>query len=112
MEHATDTAVVPVDCGWSDIGAWSALWDDSERDGDGNVQLGDVIASDSRGDYLQAAEHRMIAALGIDDLVVVDTADAVLVARRDRVQDVKQLVDALKAQGRIEHLHHRKVYRP
>lgn len=88
------------------------MWDDSERDGDGNVQLGDVIASDSRGDYLQAAEHRMIAALGIDDLVVVDTADAVLVARRDRVQDVKQLVDALKAQGRIEHLHHRKVYRP
>ncbi len=112
MEKADDAAVVPLDCGWSDIGAWSALWDVAERDADGNASFGDVIAVDAHGNYLQAAEHRMIAALGIDDLVVVDTADAVLVSRRDRVQDVKKLVDELKMQGRTEHLHHRKVYRP
>lgn len=112
MEKVDNAAVVPLDCGWSDIGAWSALWDVAERDGEGNASFGDVIALDARDNYLQAAEHRMIAALGIDDLVVVDTADAVLVAHRDRVQDVKQLVDELKAQGRTEHLHHRKVYRP
>lgn len=112
MEKVDNAAVVPVDCGWSDIGAWSALWDVAERDGEGNASFGDVIALDAHDNYLQAAEHRMIAALGIDDLVVVDTADAVLVAHRDRVQDVKQLVDELKAQGRTEHLHHRKVYRP
>ena len=112
MEKVDNAAVVPLDCGWSDIGAWSALWDVAERDGEGNASFGDVIALDAHDNYLQAAEHRMIAALGIDDLVVVDTADAVLVAHRDRVQDVKQLVDELKAQGRTEHLHHRKVYRP
>lgn len=112
MEKVDNAAVVPLDCGWSDIGAWSALWDVAERDGEGNASFGDVIALDAHDNYLQAAEHRMIAALGIDDLVVVDTPDAVLVAHRDRVQDVKQLVDELKAQGRTEHLHHRKVYRP
>lgn len=112
MERVEGAAVVPVDCGWSDVGAWSALWDVADKDAQGNVQVGDVIAVDSRGNYLQAAEHRMIAALGIDDMIVVDTADALLVAHRDRVQDVKKLVDQLKAEGRTEHLHHRKVYRP
>ncbi len=112
MEHATRAAVVPVDCGWSDVGSWSSLWAVAERDGDGNVQLGDTLAIDTTGSYLQAADDRLVAALGVRDLIVVDTADAVLVAHRDRVQDVKLLVDRLKAEGRTEHLHHRKVYRP
>lgn len=112
MERATNAAVVPVDCGWSDIGSWSSLWEVAEKDAQGNWQDGDTIAIDTRDSYLQAADGRMIAALGVQDLVVVDTADAVLVAHRDRVQQVKALVDALKAQGRTEHLFHRKVYRP
>lgn len=112
MEHVTDAVVVPVDCGWSDVGSWSSLWDVASKDADGNWQAGDTIAFDTRDSYLQATDGRMIAALGVQDLVVVDTADAVLVAHRERVQDVKKLVDALKAEGRTEHLHHRKVYRP
>ena len=112
MEHATDAAVVPVDCGWSDVGSWSSLWEVAERDSDGNVQLGDTLAIDTGDSYIQAADDRLVAALGVRDLVIVDTADAVLVAHRDRVQDVKVLVDRLKAEGRTEHLHHRKVYRP
>ncbi len=112
MEHATNAAVVPVDCGWSDVGSWSSLWEVAERDADGNVQLGDTLAIDTDDSYLQAADDRLVAALGVRDLIVVDTADAVLVAHRDRVQDVKLLVDRLKAESRTEHLHHRKVYRP
>ncbi len=112
MERVTNAAVVPVDCGWSDVGSWSSLWDVADKDAEGNWQDGDTIAVDTRDSYLQATDGRMIAALGVRDLVVVDTADAVLVADRGRVQEVKILVDALKAQGRTEHLHHRKVYRP
>ena len=84
----------------------------AERDSEGNVQLGDTLAIDTGDSYIQAADDRLVAALGVRDLVIVDTADAVLVAHRDRVQDVKVLVDRLKAEGRTEHLHHRKVYRP
>ena len=112
MEHAKNSAVVPVDCGWSDVGSWSSLWEVADRDAEGNVQLGDTLAIDTGDSYLQAADDRLVAALGVRDLVIVDTADAVLVAHRDRVQDVKALVDRLKAEGRTEHLHHRKVYRP
>ena len=112
MEHATNAAVVPVDCGWSDVGSWSSLWEVANHDADGNVQLGDTIAIDTANSYLQAADDRLVAALGVEDLIVVDTADAVLIAHRDRVQGVKLLVDHLKAEGRTEHLHHRKVYRP
>lgn len=112
MEATDRAAVVPVSCGWSDIGSWSALWSVAERDGNDNRLDGDVIAVDSRGCLVRAAERRMIATLGVDDLVIVDTPDATLVARKDRVQDVKTLVDRLKADGRTEHLVHRKVYRP
>ena len=112
MERANRAAVVPVDCGWSDVGSWSSLWSVVERDVEGNVQLGDTLAFDTRDSYLQAADDRLVATLGVRDLIVVDTADAVLVAHRDHVQDVKKLVDRLKAEGRTEHLHHRKVYRP
>ncbi len=112
MEKTDRAAVVPVSCGWSDIGSWSSLWSVAERDADGNRHEGDVIWVDTRGSLVRASERRMIATLGVEDLVVIDTADATLVARKDRVQDVKTIVDALKAAGRTEHLFHRKVYRP
>lgn len=112
MEKTDRAAVVPVSCGWSDIGSWSSLWAVAERDEDGNRHEGDVISIDTKGSLVRASERRMIATLGVEDLVVIDTADATLVARKDRVQDVKTIVDALKAAGRTEHLFHRKVYRP
>jgi len=112
MEKTARAAVVPVSCGWSDIGSWSSLWSVAERDSDGNRHDGDVISIDTRGSLVRASDRRMIATLGVDDLVIIDTADATLVARKDRVQDVKAIVDALKEAGRPEHLFHRKVYRP
>ncbi|QNP41421.1 mannose-1-phosphate guanylyltransferase/mannose-6-phosphate isomerase [Lysobacter solisilvae (ex Woo and Kim 2020)] len=112
MEKTDRAAVVPVTCGWSDIGSWSSLWSVAERDEDGNRHEGDVISVDTKGSLVRASERRMIATLGVEDLVVIDTADATLVARKDRVQDVKTIVDTLKAAGRTEHLFHRKVYRP
>jgi mannose-1-phosphate guanylyltransferase/mannose-6-phosphate isomerase len=112
MEKTNRAAVVPVSCAWSDIGSWDALWATSERDADGNRLEGDVIAIDSRNCFVRGTDRRLVAALGLDDLVIVDTPDAVLVAPRDRVQDVKQLVDRIKSDGRQEHMFHRKVYRP
>ena len=112
MEKTARAAVVPVSCGWSDIGSWSSLWSVAERDDDGNRHDGDVIAVDTRDSLVRASERRLIATIGVEDLVIIDTADATLVARKDRVQDVKLVVDRLKAAGRTEHLLHRKVYRP
>lgn len=112
MEKTDRAAMVPVSCGWSDIGSWSSLWSVAERDDDGNRHEGDVISVDSTGSLVRASERRMIATIGVEDLVIIDTADATLVARKDRVQDVKLVVDRLKAAGRTEHLSHRKVYRP
>jgi mannose-1-phosphate guanylyltransferase/mannose-6-phosphate isomerase len=112
MEKTTRAAVVPVSCDWSDIGSWAALWAASERDVDGNRLEGDVLALDSQNCYVRGSDRRMVALLGVHDLVVVDTPDAVLVATRDHVQDVKKIVDQLKAANRPEHLFHRKVYRP
>ncbi|GHA85584.1 mannose-1-phosphate guanylyltransferase/mannose-6-phosphate isomerase [Cognatilysobacter bugurensis] len=112
MEKTDRAAVVPVSCGWSDIGSWSALWSVAQRDSDGNRHEGDVISVDTRGSLVRASDRRMIATLGVEDLVIIDTPDATLVARKDRVQDVKTLVDRLAADGRTEHLLHRKVYRP
>lgn len=112
MEKTDRAAVVPVSCGWSDIGSWSSLWSVAQRDEDGNRHEGDVISVDTKGCLVRASERRMIATIGVEDLVVIDTADATLVARKDRVQDVKAIVDRLKADGRTEHLFHRKVYRP
>ena len=112
MEKTTRAAVVPVSCAWSDIGSWDALWAISERDDDGNRLEGDVIAIDTRNCFVRGTERRLVAALGLEDIVIVDTPDAVLVAPRARVQDVKRLVDKIKSDGRQEHLFHRKVYRP
>ena len=111
MEKTTDAVVVPLDAGWSDVGSWSALQDALPRDANGNVTAGDVITEGTTGSYLHATS-RMIAAVGLKDHVVVETKDAVLVAPRDRVQDVKALVNQLKAQGRYETSLHREVFRP
>jgi mannose-1-phosphate guanylyltransferase / mannose-6-phosphate isomerase len=112
MEKTARAAVVPVSCAWSDIGSWDALWAASERDRDGNRLEGDVIAIDSHNCFVRGTDRRLVAALGLEDIVIVDTPDAVLVAPRARVQDVKHLVDRIKADGRQEHMFHRKVYRP
>lgn len=103
--------VVPLDCGWSDVGAWSSLWEVSERDADGNVVKGDVCTIATR-DSVIVSEHRFVGALGCENLVIVETADAVMVAPRDRAQDVRQVVEWLKEHGREERLSHRRVYRP
>jgi mannose-1-phosphate guanylyltransferase/mannose-1-phosphate guanylyltransferase/mannose-6-phosphate isomerase len=111
MEHTRRAAVVPAQIGWNDIGAWSALWDVADKDAEGNATRGDVMLEGARGNFVRA-ETRMVALLGVSDLVVVETADVVLVAKKDQVQDVKKLVDRLKAEQRCEHLLHKQVYRP
>jgi mannose-1-phosphate guanylyltransferase/mannose-6-phosphate isomerase len=103
--------VVPADIGWSDVGSWSALWEVQRRDGDGNTQRGDVYL-DGVSNSLVRAESRIVAVIGVHDLIVVETPDAVLVVHKDQVQRVKQVVDHLKSKERTEHLHHTKVYRP
>lgn len=111
MEHTTRAAVVPVEMGWSDIGSWSALWQESPQDGNGNVVLGDVVAVGSRNSYLRS-EGRLVAAVGLDNLVVVATDDAVLVADKAHDQDVKAIVEALKARGRPEAIQGSRTWRP
>jgi mannose-1-phosphate guanylyltransferase/mannose-6-phosphate isomerase len=111
MEHTDAAAVLPIDVGWNDLGSWSALWEVAEQDGNGNAHHGDVLAQDCRN-TLAWGDGRLLALLGLDNVVVVDTADAVLVAHKDRVQDVKGIVGKLKAEGRSEPTCHRKVYRP
>ena len=110
MEKTTDASVVPLDAGWSDVGSWTALRDVSLQDVDGNVHHGDVIAIDCRNTY--AYGDRLIAMVGLDDVIVVETDDAVLVGKSDRMQEVKDVVARLKADGRSEATWHRKVYRP
>lgn len=111
MEKTDNAVVVPLDAGWNDIGSWSALSDISARDEQANVISGDVLVEDSQNCYIRA-EHRMVAAVGVQDHVIVETADAVLVVSRGRVQDVKRIVERLKREARAEHLHHRRVFRP
>jgi mannose-1-phosphate guanylyltransferase/mannose-6-phosphate isomerase len=111
MEKTTGAVVVPLDAGWSDVGSWSALQDALTTDAQGNVTAGDVITEGATGCYLHSTS-RLIAAVGLADHVVVETKDAVLVAPRDKVQDVKALVAQLKAQGRYETSLHREVFRP
>jgi mannose-1-phosphate guanylyltransferase len=107
----SEAVVVPLDAGWSDIGSWSSLWEVSEKDAHGNAVQGDVIAHGSSNNLLRA-EHRLVATVGVENLVVVETKDAVLVAHKDNVQDVKAVVESLKSDGRHEHMNHREVYRP
>lgn len=111
MEHTTRAAVVPVEMGWSDVGAWDALWEISGQDDRGTATVGDVVLRDVRNSYLRS-EGPLVAAIGVEDAVVVATDDAVLVASMDRAQEVKSIVDDLKRSGRDEASNHRVVYRP
>ena len=111
MEKTSDAVMVPLDAGWSDIGSWAALWDVSDKDEQGNVFKGDVLNQRSNNTYVHA-DSRLVATVGLDDLVIVETKDAVLVAHKDHVQDVKKIVEQLKSGSRTEHINHREVYRP
>lgn len=111
MEHTADAVVVPLDAGWSDIGSWSALWETGDKDSDGNVLKGDILTEHTCNSYVHAT-HRLVATVGVEDLVIVETKDAVLVVHKDQVQDVKKIVDQLKISKRHEHTNHREVYRP
>lgn len=111
MEKTANAVVVPMDAGWSDVGSWSALWEITPKDANGNATKGDVLIENSRNSFLYS-DNKLIAAVGVDDVVVVDTPDAVMVAHKDHVQDVKKIAKRLKEQGRSEATLHRKVYRP
>lgn len=111
MEKTDKAAVIPLDAGWNDVGSWSALWDVTGKDQSGNAIKGDVLTIDTRNSYVHSS-NKLVAVIGVEDLVVVETDDAVMVASKDRVQDVKVIVDQLKALKRDEAQVHRKVYRP
>ncbi|WP_150048818.1 MULTISPECIES: mannose-1-phosphate guanylyltransferase/mannose-6-phosphate isomerase [Methylomonas] len=111
MEKTDKAAVIPLDAGWNDVGSWSALWDVTGKDHAGNAIKGDVLALDTHNSYIHSS-GKLVAVVGVDDLVVVETDDAVMVASKDKVQDVKAIVDQLKALKRSEAHMHRKVYRP
>ena len=111
MEKTDLAMVVPLDAGWSDVGSWSSLWEESEQDLKGNVNRGDVISHDSHNN-LFFSDNKLIAAVGVDNLVIVDTQDAVMVSSKSRVQEVKQIVKLLKEQKRPEATIHREVSRP
>lgn len=111
MEKTDRAAVVPLNAGWSDVGAWFNLWEVMDHDANGNVARGDVCLYDTHGSMV-FAQHRLVATVGLKDVVVIETPDAVLVVDKDRAQDVKYIVEQLKAQNRPEHVMHRRVYRP
>ncbi|MDD9897316.1 MAG: mannose-1-phosphate guanylyltransferase/mannose-6-phosphate isomerase [Gammaproteobacteria bacterium] len=111
MEKTTKSVMVSMDAGWNDLGAWDALWDIEKKDADGNVVSGDVLAEQVTNSYIQA-NSRLVAAVGVDDAVIIETPDAVLVADKRESQAVKQIVDQLAASKREENISHTKVYRP
>ncbi|MBL8661118.1 MAG: mannose-1-phosphate guanylyltransferase/mannose-6-phosphate isomerase [Rhodospirillales bacterium] len=111
MEHTQKGAIVPAEMEWNDVGSWSALWDISAHDAAGNVIMGDALSLDATNCYIRA-DGNLVAALGIDNLIVIATDDCVLVAAKDRAQDVKKIVEAVERAGRSEHYVHRRVFRP
>lgn len=111
MEKTSKAVVVPLDAKWSDVGSWSALWEISQKDEQGNATRGDVLLEDSADSYIYS-QHRLVGAVGVKDLVVVETKDAVLVAHKDHVQKVKNIVAQLKEKNRSEYLQHREIFRP
>ncbi|EIV1853680.1 mannose-1-phosphate guanylyltransferase/mannose-6-phosphate isomerase [Vibrio vulnificus] len=111
MEKTKDALVVPMDAGWSDVGSFSALWEVSPKDSQGNVMVGDVIAEQTQNSYIYA-QNKLVSTVGVDNLVIIETKDAVLVANKDKVQDVKNVVNQLKVLQRRECEQHREVYRP
>lgn len=111
MEKTDKAAVVPFDAGWNDLGSWSALWEVEDKDDQGNVAIGDVVACGTTNSYIRG-ESRLVAAVGLENVVIVETKDAVLVAHKDSVQDVKKIVQNIKGCDRNEHHAHVRVYRP
>ena len=111
MENTADAVVVPMDAGWSDIGSWSSLWDISKKDNQGNFIHGDVVLHNTSNSYIRADEQ-LVTVLGVDDLIVVATKDAVMVAHKDSVQNIKTITQQLKRDSRSEWNIHREVYRP
>jgi len=111
MENTADAVVVPMDAGWSDIGSWSSLWNVSQKDTDGNTTHGDVMLHNSSNSYIRT-DGRLVAAIGVDDLVIVSTKDALMVAHKNSVQDAKIIAQQLKAESRSEWELHREVCRP
>jgi mannose-1-phosphate guanylyltransferase/mannose-6-phosphate isomerase len=111
MERTRRAAVISADFGWSDVGSWNALWDVRPKDAAGNVLEGDVSVHDVQNSYIRA-ESRLVAVSGLQDVIVVETSDAILITRRDQAQVVKDIVSRLETAGRTEHVSHRRVYRP
>jgi len=111
MEKSKNVVVVPLDAGWNDIGAWTALYNIGNKDANGNVTKGDVIIQDTTNTYINA-DHHMVAAIGVDNLIIIDTPDATFITTQDKAQEVKSIVESLQASGRCESSAHRKVYRP
>lgn len=111
MEKTNDAVVVPLSCGWSDVGSWSALWDIADKDAQGNATFGDVMTVDSQNCYVRS-DSKLIATIGMDNAVIVESDDVILVASKDQVQKVKSIVETLNAENRSESRLHRKVYRP
>lgn len=111
MEHTASGVVVPLDAGWNDLGSWAAIWDVGQRDADGNCLDGDVMTFATRNSLVQA-HHRLVATVGVEDLVVIETKDAILVAHRDESQQVKEIVKRLQAEQRDEYVGHPLVNRP
>ena len=111
MEKTEKAVVIPMDAAWNDVGSWSALWEVTEKDASGNAIIGDVFTVDTQNSFIHA-HSKLVTVVGLSDVVVVETDDAVMIAAKDRVQDVKDIVDQLKAQGRVEADIHRKAYRP
>ncbi|CAI0773794.1 Mannose-1-phosphate guanylyltransferase 1 [Serratia liquefaciens] len=111
MEKTRDAVVIPIDAGWSDVGSWTSLWDVSEKDALGNVNLGEIISIDSNNNYI-SSDGALVATIGLDDLIVINTNDALLISTKDRVQDVKKVVDELKKRNLHHFRQHSSAYRP
>jgi len=111
MENTDASIMVPFDAGWSDIGSWAALWDASPKNPDGNCEIGDVVSLNGSGNYINAGS-RLVTAIGCENMVIVETKDAVFVAPKDKVDGIKVLVTQLKMEKRTEIEYHREVYRP
>lgn len=111
MEKTNSGVVVQMDVGWSDIGTWSSLWKIGDKDEFGNVRKGDVIVQNSKSSLIFSS-HRLVALVGVEDLVVIETKDAILVANKNETENVEHIVEAIKSDGRHEHMNHREVYRP
>lgn len=111
MEKTNNAVVVPIDIEWSDIGSWSALWELSTKDDNGNVIKGDVLTESTKNSYI-FSQNKLVTTVGVDDLVIVDTKDALLIAGKSKVQDIKSIVNKLKDTNRIERIQHREIFRP